>query len=177
MDKSKFTNMPITEIVNHLSNEFHVPLQKLIEKIADAIIWFSEKYRKEYPKIVYLKELYNQFRSEVAKHIEKEDEIMFPMVIDYENNKLNFSEKNKQKIDSVDFHKMEGEHSIFQNYLDTVIDLLGTCKINDKNSEECNEVRQDFIDINEDLQEHVYLEEVYIYKTWQEIERKANEDK
>ncbi len=176
MDRSKFNDMSIIEIVNYLTDNFHIPLKNLLDKRWGNIVGFSNKHNDDYPKVKHLKDLYGQLENEILKHMKKEDDIMFPMIIDYENNKLDLSnEEIINKIDIVDGHKMESEHEIFQYYLNTIIELLGNCEIvESEDVPECNEIREEFIKINEDLQEHIYLEDIFIYKKWKEIEKKAD---
>jgi iron-sulfur cluster repair protein YtfE (RIC family) len=99
----------------------------------DSII---KDYIKDYPDLVSLQELYNQFRSEISKHVIKEEFVVFPSIIKFEaiyNDAFIDLTLNHEMIEKlVNDVEMKNQHIEFDLYLSSIIQLLEWSNINNK---------------------------------------------
>ncbi len=173
MDTENFDKMTIKEIVDYVIETYHKPLVIFFEKASPLVNTIDEKYFDECEKIKYLKELYSQFSRELKKHMNKEDELIFPILKKYWDNisetDFNISEEQKNIINKT---KMENDHYEFEHYFLSIVDILTNSNLNFKDIEEFQELKSEFLNLKENTKTHSFLENKYLYPKWVEIQKK-----
>ncbi len=178
MDKEIFEKMTMSELIVYLIDTFHAPFKIFLENKTEKMVSFSEEYSEDYPKVSYFKDLFYQFRNELVKHVKKEDEIMFPTILKYENsddNKPDVWDVIREKGKSVDTTQMGNEHNVILYYLNSILDLLENCWMEWRNIKEFEEIKKSFDWIKKTLAEHINLENKYVYKKWDDMKKESRE--
>ena len=80
MNEKDFDNMPAKEVVDYITITFHDSVKNFFTEVSPHVEILTQKY----PDIIDLKELYNQFKTKLSNHMNKEDVIVFHDIIKYE---------------------------------------------------------------------------------------------
>ncbi len=180
MDYSKFDKMDISEIVDYVTATFHVPLDSLFKSAPDNISSLIKKYWKQYPKIVDLEKLFNEFKEKISEHMKKEDDVIFPAAIEYENInkdwKIDLTKITEENQEIINNTEMENDHEDFKKYLEDILELLKTCWMDGENISEFDEIKEDIKQIYDALVEHYDLEVRYLYPKWLELQEEIRKN-
>lgn len=172
-------NMSVVELVKYITNTYHEPLRENLNELIWLVKIISEKYAPKYQDIVYLGELFSQFKTEILKHITREDFITFPAIIKYEkiygDPLINLSDNLEIMEKLVNDVQMKNEHWEFDSYLNSIINLLEESDMNDKLIKEFDKAKELFIKIHSDMIEHSRLENHDLYFKWKELQQKLKE--
>jgi len=73
--------MSLEKLIIYITKTFHEPLRKELIKLDTFITDIINNNLKEYPQLINLQELFHQFKTEVLKHITREDLVVFPTIL------------------------------------------------------------------------------------------------
>ncbi len=179
MNKKDFAKMSVSDIILYLINDFHTPVREFLEEKTSMVNAMTEKYKDEYPKVIFLKELFFQFEKQILKQMRKEEDVMFSIILEYEKS----SESCKVEVFNSIIEKgltlwgtqMQNEHMVFLHYLNSILDLFDTCSMNWKSVDGFNKMKKDFNDMKDVIEFNIWLENTYVYKKWDEIKEETLE--
>lgn len=174
MFSQNIEEMSMEKLVEYITKTFHEPLRKDLKKLEEPVSIIINEYTSNFPDLVYLKELYTQFKSEILKHITREDFITFPSIIKYEkilSDKYIDLSDNLEIMDKLIYDvRMQNEHSDFEFYLNSIIGLFKWSKINNTWVKVFENLKLLFIKIHDDLIIHSNLENKDLYSKWLKLQ-------
>lgn len=145
---------PLSEIVDHISHKHHAYLMEELPALGQFVTKIYRKHGPNHPRLKDLYRVYNEFKLEMEEHTIKEENEVFPLIKEYEQNP---TEELLEKI-RVANGGLEDEH-------DSVGELL----------KQMRDITEDFIppanacgsyqltyarlaDLEEDTFQHIHLE-------------------
>lgn len=172
-------DMSLSWLVKYITETYHEPLRKNLIKLDWLVDSIIKDYIKDYPDLVSLQELYNQFRSEISKHVIKEEFVVFPSIIKFEaiyNDAFIDLTLNHEMIEKlVNDVEMKNQHIEFDLYLSSIIQLLEWSNINNKWIKDFDNAKAIFISIQQDNITHAKLENEDLYLKWRVLQNKIKE--
>lgn len=95
-----------SKLVDYIVGKHHAYLKEELPKISELIFKILKVHGKNHEELFKIHKLFNTLRTELEEHLIKEEELLFPMIKEYEVEKSNL---NKQKILNV-LDELEKEH-------------------------------------------------------------------
>ncbi len=99
--------MTLKEIVIHIVDTYHTPSKQELQRINQLIEKLKTKHGQRYPYISDLQNVFEQMKNSLLKHMEEEEQIVFPLVINLEINKESQHEELKKYLGSLDNDHLE----------------------------------------------------------------------
>ena len=172
-------NMSLSWLVKYITKTFHEPVRKNLKKLDLLVESIVVSHTKNYPELINLQELFRQFKTEVLKHVTKEDLVVFPTILRFERiytDKLINLSDNFEVINSmVNDIVMKNQHKEFDLYLSSIIELLEWSEINNKGIKDFETAKSIFISIKEANVIHSKLENEDLYFKWMYLQNKLKE--
>jgi len=112
-------------IINYILETYHEPLKENLPILEELIAKIIQVHWEQHKEFYEIQKVFIQFKNEMLEHLKKEENILFPMIIEIEN-----AHKENKKI--WNFHcgsvsnpisRMEFEHGNFENYLSKIREL------------------------------------------------------
>lgn len=97
---------PSDRIVNHIIYTHHAYVKHEFPKIGQLLFSILRTHGKKHKELIEIYLLFNDLKIELENHIAKEEELIFPAIMLYEDTKTN--ENRKQVLDRI--NEMEGQH-------------------------------------------------------------------
>jgi iron-sulfur cluster repair protein YtfE (RIC family) len=166
MENKNLELMNIKDITDYIIETFHVPLRKDLLDVTFLLNKLEIKYDDEDQSILFLIEFFSKFKLELFKHVNLEEEIMFPEAVICEellNSKLKLSQKRIDIIEDLVSDKMINDHTEFNLFLKAILDELKISHLNGKNNVEFEKIKVLFNKIYDDMQLHTEIENNYLY--------------
>lgn len=119
---SYYRKLKTKELIEIIIKEYHRPLRLGNPMIKKDLIYLCKKYRHIETKLLLIKELFEQFDSQIIKHIDREEKVFFKAIIDLEEKVINLKDIDKKTIKDVKafIKKQEIEHSEIDNYTESI---------------------------------------------------------
>ncbi|MFC6118223.1 iron-sulfur cluster repair di-iron protein ScdA [Macrococcoides bohemicum] len=73
-------------LINYIQNKYHKPLAEEFKNLMPYVTKVAKVHGERHPHLIELKELTLKLRDELLDHTKDEDDIVFPLVIEYTNN-------------------------------------------------------------------------------------------
>ena len=108
-----WTNSSSEEIIGHVIEHYHRPLQEELRSLAPYVTKVSRVHGANHPELVQVYELFSELKRELLEHTAKEEATSFPLILTLENNP---EVENKAEIIEV-IRELEKEHDHAGNIL------------------------------------------------------------
>lgn len=99
--------MSIKEIVEYVVDTYHTYSKQELPRIGQLIEKVKAKHGQRYPDIFELQNTFEQMKDSLLKHIEEEEEVVFPLLINLEVNQASHKEDVKQHLSALDDEHVE----------------------------------------------------------------------
>lgn len=152
-DVSVWTNSPSEEIVKHIQDKYHRPLEVELAQLSPYVTKVYKVHGESHPELKKVYELFYELKKELLEHTEKEDTTVFPMLLKLEDPTV----ENKEEIIAY-IKELEREHDRAGDIIKELreitddftppIDACGTYRL----------VYQRLEMLEEDLFMHIHLE-------------------
>lgn len=76
-----YTKLTLTELVNHINSTHHVFVRTEVPRIQALLAKVAGKHGENHPELLKVQEIYTGLAEELAAHLMKEEEILFPYVV------------------------------------------------------------------------------------------------
>ncbi|MBS4538864.1 iron-sulfur cluster repair di-iron protein [Clostridium sp. D2Q-11] len=145
----------MSNLIDYIVNKHHAFMKEempVTERFVSKIL--QVHYLSHGDVLVELHKLFNQLKTEIAEHLIKEEEVLFPLIKEYENNP---SEKTLEKALKV-LEETESEHDVAGDILKDMRKLTKGFKVPEDG---CNTYRVTYEKIEaieKDLFQHIHLE-------------------
>jgi regulator of cell morphogenesis and NO signaling len=153
-------SVPLSELIDHIVHTHHAYLEKELDPLGQFVTKIFRVHGAKHPHLKELHRLYHEFKLEMEEHSLKEEQEVFPLIKEYENNPSNELLKRIQIANG----DLEEEH-------DAVGDILKRMReiTNDFTppADACNSYRITYarlLDLEADTFQHVHLENNVLFK-------------
>ncbi len=153
-----------SSVIDYIIKKFHNPSRNILIEIEETIDHLYKKYSWKYPELAQVKELFNQYHNIYIKHINREEDILFPKI-----KKLEEKLKNNEKIDEKEFLEIEIEikkqnieHEEFEIYWANFLGILLNSKIMEENVKEYKDLVIKLEDFKIEAIKHSKLESYHL---------------
>lgn len=104
--------MTIREIVDHIVDTYHTYSKQELPRISQLIEKISTKHGQRYPYISDLQNIFEQMKKSLLEHMEEEERIVFPLLINLKSNKESDKEEVKKYLGSLDNDHLEAGEAL-----------------------------------------------------------------
>lgn len=99
--------MTIREIVEHIVDTYHIYSKQELPRISQLIEKINTKHGQRYPYISDLQNIFEQMKKSLLEHMEEEEMVVFPLLINLERHKESYKEEVKKHLGSLDNDHLE----------------------------------------------------------------------
>jgi regulator of cell morphogenesis and NO signaling len=154
-----FTEMSQSQLVNHIIVQHHYYVRKTMPVILAHLEKVAYKHGAHYAYMIKVMELFKEIQKEMEEHMQKEELILFPRIVEMEKAQNNdqLVAFNENYI-SGPISMMEMEHEIAG---DKMFEIRGLTNNFDVPADACTTFRvclSELKEFEEDLHQHVHLE-------------------
>jgi len=96
-----------SELAQFVVSKYHAFLNKELPKLSELTLKILKVHGKRHAELYRVHKLFNTLRTELEEHLVKEEELIFPMIKEYEEQKTNY---NKEKLLKL-INELESEHT------------------------------------------------------------------
>ncbi len=131
-------NTDFKSVIDYIIEKFHVPSRKILPELEEELDFLVQKYSEKYPEFIQIKELYKQFTTLFLRHINREEDLLFPEILELWKYLKNWEKFPIQKFLEVEINikKQNIEHEEFEIYWASFLGLLLNSKIEKDEVEE-----------------------------------------
>lgn len=156
LDKeTDWKNKSMSKLIDYIINKHHSFMKKempITEEFLSKIL--KVHYEAHGEELSKLHKLFNQLKVEIEEHLIKEEELLFPLIKEYENNP---SEERLQKALKV-LEETESEHDIAGDILKEMRSLTNGYELPKDGCNTYQITYQKIESIEKDLFQHIHLE-------------------
>jgi len=159
--EKKFRAFSLKYIIDYLKNahksylEYKVPK---IERLIDKLVEISDLKKQTF---LLLKNFFQEYVNELKIHIKREEEEVYPYIINLEKSFLDkkIPKKLQEKLQVYSIGKYEKEHDNIEEKLFDLKNILIKYVPMQKNNNLCNNILSELFKLEEDIKEHSEMEE------------------
>lgn len=142
-----------TKLIDHIIENHHSYLYKALPELSRLTAKILRLHGCEHPELEQVYNLFNDLKIEIEQHIIQEEEIVFPMIKEYEKNPSIMQLNRLKDI----FGTLEEDHVTNTEILSTIREVTNNYRV----PETCSNYQLTFMKLQEleaDLKEHMDLE-------------------
>ncbi len=84
-----FPSLSLTKLINHILEKHHVYTKRELARLSDLMARVIDAHGVNHPELQHLGRLFHRLCADLALHMHKEEEILFPYIIEMEKAELN----------------------------------------------------------------------------------------
>ncbi len=164
-DRKDFADMELGELTNYIIDVHHVYLKKALPDISALINTIMRVHGKNHSELFKVHKLYSMLKAELEGHLVKEEEMLFPLIYKYEEDK---DKTNIVKALEI-IKELEAEHETGGEVLSA---LRNTTSDYTVPKDGCNTyfvTYEELKKLEADLFFHIHLENNILFKRMEEI--------
>ena len=146
--------LPLTELVAHILGRYHETLRRDLPVLRELAAKVAHRHGGDVPALLAVRELVEQLSVELTSHMEKEEEVLFPLIVRLAGDG---GDALELPIDAP-VHAMEHEHEEVATMLRSLRTLTGGFAVSES---ACNSFRglyQMLAELEADTHMHIHLE-------------------
>ncbi len=155
----------LTEIINFILEEYHTNLKSELERLDFLARKVARVHGSRHPELLSIEKIWSSLRLELLVHLDKEEQVLFPMMTQIESAVKNNSEPEYLQCETVinPIHQMEFEHESVGTSLFELKRLSDSFRFPD---DACNSFRALYDGLqqfSQDLHRHIHLENFVLH--------------
>jgi regulator of cell morphogenesis and NO signaling len=83
-ERSDYRTMPLADLIDHIVATHHSYLKRMLPELSDLTTTILKVHGKNHPDLFRVHKLFHNLKMELDQHLIKEEEILFPMIKEYE---------------------------------------------------------------------------------------------
>jgi len=158
-----FRTMPSSELIDYIVNTHHIFLKTILPELSELTATILRVHGPNHSELFKVHKLFHNLKTELEQHLIKEEEILFPMIKEYENSQ---SYELLKRIDD-DLKETEDEHETAGNVIKELRKVTNDYSIPE---DACSTYRRTFDKLKEveaDLFQHIHLENNILFKRFE----------
>ncbi len=169
-----WSNAPLRELVEHIVATHHAYLRRELPAIEARLHKVYRVYNERYgPTLTGLPEVYAELRSELELHLQKEEMILFPSVVAYEEAVRSGQPLPRSPFGSVvhPIHMMEMEHESAGRALARIREITNDYKLPEYACVTYGALMSSLDELERDLHMHIHLENNILFPRAEQLEK------
>ena len=152
------------KIMNHIIYTHHAYVKHEFPKIGQLLFSILRTHGKNHLELIEIYLLFNDLKIELENHIVKEEELIFPAIILFEDTKTN--ENRKQLLEQIS--EIEGEHKAAGDIVRNIRILTKHFTLPMDACKTFALVYQKLAEIENDILQHIHIVKLFYLKTLKE---------
>lgn len=158
-----FKIMPPSELIDYIVNTHHSYLRRELPQISDYVSKILQVHGKNHGDVLFkVHKLFNTLKADLEQHIIKEEEILFPMIKEYDSKP---STDMVNKIAS-QIRETEDEHEGAGDILKELREITSNFTIPEDGCRTYSLTFQKLEELESDLFQHIHLENNILFKAF-----------
>lgn len=165
------------ELITYILNHHHSYVNQMIPVIEAYINKTAAHHASEHPELLVIKNLFAELKAELEQHMQKEEMVLFPYIINLENAHLSGQAKGtvKQEWVSRPIRMMESEHDRAGNIMKEIRRLSSDYTPPVTACQTYSSTYRELLEFEKDLHEHIHLENNILFPESENLELKLLE--
>ncbi len=151
-------------IMNHIIYTHHAYVQHEFPKIGQILFIILRAHGKKHLELIEIYLLFNDLKIKLENHIVKEEELMFPAIMRYEDTKTN--ENRKQLLERI--KEIEGEHKAAGDIIRNIRILTKHFTLPMDACKTFELAYSKLAEIENDIFQHIHIVKLFYLKTLKE---------
>jgi len=164
VDGKNFTEMSRHELIDHIENTHHVYVKKMLPELGELTTKIMRVHGINHDELLKIHKLFSTLKAELEQHLMKEEEILFPLMKEYEKSPSVQAFERTKKV----MEETEDEHDAAGDILKALRRITNDYKVPEDG---CNTYALTFKkleELEEDLFQHIHLENNILFKNWRD---------
>ncbi len=158
-----FKMMPPSELIDHIVNTHHAYLRRELPQISDYVNTILRVHGKAHGDVLFkVHKLFHTLKADLEQHLIKEEEILFPMIKDYDNKP---SMEMVNRVASV-IRELEDEHEGAGGILKELREITGNFTAPEDGCGTYRLTFQKLEELESDLFQHIHLENNILFRAF-----------
>ncbi len=159
-DQVDFNKMSQSELIDYIVDTHHVFTKKILPEISELTAKILRVHGPSHGDLFKVHKLFHNLKTELDQHLIKEEEILFPVIKEYDQNP---SEKLLLKINKV-MKELEDEHATAGETLKELRKITEEYKVPDDGCSTFSLTYDKLQGLEADLFQHIHLENNILFK-------------
>lgn len=159
-DQIDFRDMTMSQLIDYIVDTHHIYLKKVLPLISELSTTILRVHGTKHSDLFKVHKLYHGLKTELEQHLIKEEELLFPMIKEYE---VSRSEELLSRIRMV-MQETEDEHETAGNVLKELRSLTENYTVPEDGCSTYGRTYENLENLEADLFEHIHLENNILFK-------------
>jgi regulator of cell morphogenesis and NO signaling len=150
----------VTSLITYIVDKHHAYTRDALTELPQLLDEVSSEHGEEQPDLFRLKAVFGQLREDLILHLMKEEQVLFPYIMDLEQARAEQRPSPISPFGTVrnPIRMMQSEHANADGLLRTLREIMGRCNLTDCACVGCQRLDEGLRAFDEDLTEHMHLE-------------------
>lgn len=149
------------KLADYTVNKHHAYLNEVLPMLGDYTLKILKVHGKNHGELYKVHKLFNNLRSELEQHLVKEENLVFPLIKEYEKDKS--PETKKRMIEMID--ELEAEHTAAGDILKELREVTDHYALPADACKTFEMTYQKLKELEGDLFQHIHLENNILFPT------------
>lgn len=155
-----FPSMGSSDLIEHIVNTHHVYLQKELPLLSEYVTKILRVHGASHGELAQLHRLFHTLKMELESHLIKEEEIIFPLIAEFEQTR---SEETRNKAIKV-IDELEKEHTGVGDILREMREITNQYTLPEGACRTYTLTFQKLEELESDLFQHIHLENNILFR-------------
>ena len=172
-----WTKASLTELAGHIVNRHHSYLREQFPRLTNLADKVFNAHKENHGEMIRkLKEVLENLRADIEMHLEKEEQILFPLIKDMEAFANGQGPMPTVHCGTVEnpIRQMEFEHDTAGDFLSRMRSITNDYQLPDDACESFKALYDGLKELEKDLHEHIHLENNILFPKAIELEKNVN---
>lgn len=154
LQKADFRAVPLADLIDHIVATHHSYLNRALPELSDLATTVLRVHGQKHPELFRVHKLFHNLKLELEQHLIKEEELLFPMIKEYEADPL---EALLKRIGSV-VRETEDEHEAAGDILKELRNVTENYILPEDGCATYSKTLRGLQELEGDLFQHIHLE-------------------
>lgn len=175
IDGKSLSDLPLSDLIDHILDRHHVFTREEIAHLTPLMAKVASRHGDHYKYLLELKDLFEAICNDLEPHMQKEEQLLFPYILDLEYKHLNGQTPPFPPFGTVQHpvRMMTAEHEDVGDLLAEMRQVASDYKLPDGACPSFTALYHRLGEFERDLHQHIHLENNLLFPRAIDLERKA----
>ena len=172
-----WNSVSLTELVNHIEQTHHVFMKEQLPRLAGLLNKTIQAHGSKYGSMLErLKQSYTSLKTDIEMHLEKEEQILFPLIRQIEAFQQDRGPAPEMHCGSISnpIRQMEHEHDVAGQFLTQMRLITESYSLPNDACPTFTALFEGLDALEKDLHEHIHLENNILFPKTQDLEKQID---